>query len=390
MIRPSATAASVRAHPAPANVADADAPHTAGTVLALRALGLGDALTGIPALRGVRRAWRDRRLVLATSSPIGRWLQELGVIDDVLVTDGLSPLDRPPAGWSGEGGHIAVNLHGSGPQSHRLLEATGPAELVAFRSPAAEHLDGPQWRHDEHEVDRWCRLMTAFGGRCDSTDLRLPVPSGVTPGEAVLLHPGAASGSRRWPTDRWARLAAQLAGDGYPIVLTGGPTEIAVCNGIAAQAIRAAGRSMRRGQRGPSIRVAAGTLDLAGLTRLAAEAQLLVCGDTGVAHLATALGTPSVLLFGPTPARWWGPRIDLHKHQVLWHGDANYLGDAHGDTIDPVLEAITVDEVLEAARRQIALNAADRTAGADGRAAAVPRGPDQPERRTDRAVPTSS
>jgi ADP-heptose:LPS heptosyltransferase len=343
-----------------ADAVDAGTPNTAGAVLALRALGLGDALTGIPALRGIRRAWRDRRLVLATPAPLGRWLQELGVIDDVLVTDGLAPLEWPPAGWTGRGGHIAVNLHGSGPQSHRLLESTGPVELVAFSSPAAGHLDGPQWRHDEHEVDRWCRLMMTFGGRCDSTDLRLQAPAEVVPGDVVLLHPGAASGSRRWPADRWARLAAQLAADGCPVVLTGGPTEIALCNGIAAQAIRTAGRSVRRGQPGPSIRVEAGTLDLPGLTRLVASAQLMVCGDTGVAHLATALGTPSVLLFGPTPARWWGPRIDLHKHQVLWHGDASYLGDAHGDTIDPALDAITDEEVIEAARRQITMNGADR------------------------------
>jgi ADP-heptose:LPS heptosyltransferase len=179
------------------------------------------------------------------------------------------------------------------------------------------------------------------------------VPAQHDRGDTVLLHPGAASGSRRWPADRWAWLAARLAQQGFPVVITGGPTEIALCRDIARQALATMGHSERPGRPVPAIRVEAGTLDLPGLTDLVATAQLLVCGDTGVAHLATALGTASVLLFGPTPARWWGPRIDLHMHQVIWHGDANYLGDAHADTIDPALEAISAEEVLEAAHQQI-------------------------------------
>ncbi len=328
----------------------ADAGVTAGSVLVLRALGLGDALTGIPALRGIRRVWPDRRLILATSENLGRWLQGLGVIDDVLPTDELAPLRLPTGDGTGGGGHIAVNLHGSGPQSHRLLQATDPAELVAFRCAPTDHLDGPQWRHDEHEVDRWCRLIMAWGGRCDATDLLLRHPAQQNRGETVLLHPGAASGSRRWPADRWSWLAAELAANGLPIVITGGPTEIALCQGIARRALD---RMHLSGARSPQITVAAGTLGLPGLTDAVASAQLLICGDTGVAHLATALGTPSVLLFGPTPARWWGPRIDLAKHRVLWHGDVNYLGDAHADTIDPALEAISAEEVLEAAEEQL-------------------------------------
>ncbi len=338
-------------------------------MLVLRALGLGDALTGIPALRGIRRAWPDRRLILATSAALGQWLQGLGVIDDVLPTDGLAPLRLPPDDRARGGGHIAVNLHGSGPQSHRLLQQTGPAELVAFRCAPADHVDGPQWRHDEHEVDRWCRLMMAWGGRCDATDLLLRHRGQQDRGQTVLLHPGAASESRRWPADRWSWLAAELAAQGFPVFITGGPSEIALCHGIAARALD---RLHLAGGQSPQITVAAGTLGLSGLTDVVAAAQLLICGDTGVGHLATALGTPSVLLFGPTPVRWWGPRIDLAKHRVLWHGDRNYLGDAHADTIDPALEAISQEEVLEAAEEQI------RRAGHRGFDAVTPGQPAHP------------
>jgi hypothetical protein len=84
---------------------------TANAVLVLRALGLGDALTGIAALRGVRRAWPDRVLVLAAPSLVGDWLRGLGLVDEVLPTAGLLRLFWPPADWVDVRGHVAVNLH---------------------------------------------------------------------------------------------------------------------------------------------------------------------------------------------------------------------------------------------------------------------------------------
>jgi ADP-heptose:LPS heptosyltransferase len=54
----------------------------------------------------------------------------------------------------------------------------------------------------------------------------------------------------------------------------------------------------------------------------------VLCADTGVAHLATAFGTPSVVLFGPTPPARWGPPPERTRHRVLWSGGR---GDANGD-----------------------------------------------------------
>jgi ADP-heptose:LPS heptosyltransferase len=93
---------------------------------------------------------------------------------------------------------------------------------------------------------------------------------------------------------------------------------------------------------------------LGALATRVATARLLVCGDTGVAHLATAYRTPSVLLFGPTAPRHWGPAVDPDLHIVLWHGDDGHLGDPHGAAVDPALEMITVAEVLAAAASLLA------------------------------------
>ena len=80
----------------------------------------------------------------------------------------------------------------------------------------------------------------------------------------------------------------------------------------------------------------------------------MVCGDTGVAHLATAYRTPSVLLFGPTPPAEWGPRRRPAHRALERHG----RGDPHGTGPDPALLAVTVDEVLAAARRTVRAPAA--------------------------------
>lgn len=327
-----------------------------GDVLVLRALGLGDALTAVPALRGVRRAWPDRRLVLAAPRAEGGLLRDLGVVDAVLETDatGISARGITPGAalpWDARG-HVAVNLHGRGPQSHDLLLRTHPDRLVAYACPEAGHDAGPAWEDDEHEVARWCRLVVDAGGPCDARDLRLPVPvpaasPGGSAGDAapagpradVVLHPGAASAARRWPVARWRTVLHELTVRGLTVALTGSAGEKDLVDQVAEAAARPG-----------LVHRTAGTLDLPGLVGLVARARLVVCGDTGVAHVATATGTPSVLLFGPVAPARWGPAVDPERHAVLWHGTPDAPGDPHGATLDPALARITTDEVLAAAR----------------------------------------
>lgn len=315
-----------------------DAPTTPSSevtdVLVLRALGLGDALTGVPALRGLRRAFPDAVLWLAGPREPGAWLRRIGVVDEVLPTTGLRPLPWHPTG------HLAVDLHGSGPESRAVLAATGPVRLVGF---ATEGDDGPAWDPVEHEVERWCRLVRPLGGPCDASDLRLMVPAPRLPPTAVL-HPGAASAARRWPESRWAMLAAELAARGLEVIVTGSADEVRLAERVVLSARSALTALFVRLR----VRSEAGRLDVDGLARLVAGATVLVCGDTGVAHLATALGTPSVLLFGATSPAECGPALDPELHRVLWHGDAALPAGPRADAPHPALLAIDVPEVLGA------------------------------------------
>ncbi|MFC8731221.1 glycosyltransferase family 9 protein [Luteimicrobium sp. NPDC057192] len=306
-------------------------------VLVLRALGLGDALVSVPALRGLRRAWPGRRLVLAGPPSVGPWLAGLGLVDAVVPARGLAPL---PPHARGDGRHVAVNLHGRGPESHRALLATRPARLVAFGAPGLH--EGPPWDPEEHEVDRWCRLVRSAGGSCDRGDLLL-APR-VARGDHVVVHPGAAGADRRWPVSRFAVVVGALARAGRTVVVTGSPGERARCARVVRGAgPGAAGRVVDR----------SGALDVGALADVVGSAALLVSGDTGVAHLATAFRTPSVTLFARTPPRLWGPCVDLERHRVLWHGADEGDGarpraeGAPGP--DPLLLEITAEEALAAA-----------------------------------------
>jgi ADP-heptose:LPS heptosyltransferase len=295
-------------------------------VVVLRALGLGDLLTAVPALRAVAAAFGGHERVLLAPA----WLQPLvdlldGAVDAIADTRGQRALPSAlPA--SAEGADVAVNLNGRGPQSHALLRATRPGRLIAF---SCGDDVGPEWRAGEHEVARWCRLLTESGIPADPAALDLRVPDAARHG-ATVVHPGAAAPARRWPAARWAAVARAERAAGREVIVSAGPGEEAAAQAVAA----AAGLSPAAVRAG---------CDLGGLARLVAGAGRVVCADTGVAHLATALRIPSVVLFGPTPPAEWGPPPDRAEHRVLWAGRR---GDPNGAAPDPGLLAIAPADVV--------------------------------------------
>jgi len=108
------------------------------------------------------------------------------------------------------------------------------------------------------------------------------------PGPYVVLAPGAAHATKRWPPDHWNRLAGLLTDGGRAVVVAG-----------------AAGDAHR--VTAPSAIVACG-IGLGPTAALLRDAAAVVAGDTGLMHLATAVATPVVALFGPTdPALGYGP-----------------------------------------------------------------------------------
>ncbi|MFI7422232.1 glycosyltransferase family 9 protein [Nonomuraea sp. NPDC049684] len=281
-------------------------------LLALRGLGLGDLLTAVPALRALRQSFPGHRITLAAPKSLEALLPLIGAVDAQVDVSGPGPVPfrRPD---------IAVNLHGKGPQSIEALRATDPGRLISFGV-------GPPWQDGVHEVRRWCGLLEWHGIPADPEDLTLGISDRTGP---VIVHPGAAYPARRWPPERFAEVAAALD----DVVVTGNADEVPIATKVAELAGL------------PPERMLAGRTRLADLIDLVSRARLVVCGDTGVAHLATAFCVPSVVLFGPVPPSEWGPPPGW-RHVALWAGRK---GDPHGLRPDPGLLRIEVSEVVDAA-----------------------------------------
>jgi heptosyltransferase-2 len=110
---------------------------------------------------------------------------------------------------------------------------------------------------------------------------------------AVAICPGAVGPSKRWPTASYAEVARRLAEEGIAVWVLGGPGEDAMAQEIAAAA-------------GPRGRNLTGT-DLRNAILALKAAQAALSNDSGLMHVAAALGTPTIGIFGPTSPWHWAP-----------------------------------------------------------------------------------
>lgn len=308
-------------------------------LVALRALGLGDLLVAVPALRALGRTFPDHERVLLAPRFLAPLLPLIHDDWSLIHLDAKDGFESSLGSGTTRPVELAVNLHGRGPQSHALLRGMAPDRLLAFAPPgdAGARGDAPAWHDDEHEVRRWCRLLSAYGvpASPDELDLHVPDEWRAAHGgpDVTVVHVGAAGPSRRWPLARWALVADAERRAGRRVVLTGSAAE----RPDALVVARWAGL--------PEDTVVAGRTDLSQLVELLAGAARLVSTDTGVAHLATALRVPSVVLFGPTSPARWGPPRDRWWHVPLWAGRE---GDPFAADPDPGLLRLGAEDVLAA------------------------------------------
>lgn len=171
----------------------------------------------------------------------------------------------------------------------------------------------------------------------------------------VVLHPGASQESKRWPPKYYAATAARLAG-GHNIVVTGSPAERDLAEEIAAH--------MPAGAPAPIVAAGAlsGILETGALVEMAAA---VVTGDTSVLHIASALGTPLVAIYGSTRP---GDNAPLYgEHRLLFDDAVScapcYKADCrfHGDNRLRCLHSVTPAQVLAALEELIGAPAGART-----------------------------
>lgn len=306
------------------------------SVVVFRARHLGDMLCAVPALRALRKALPQARIVLAGLP----WAQQFAdrfpdYVNEFLPFPGHPLLQEqaPPPGQAQDGlaafytglsarrFDLALQLHGSGDASNDIVSGFGAGAMAGFRRGAAlvrERTVLLPYPDTGSEPERLLSLVEQLGAGMASAQLEFPVSRrdedelaasglarGLAPGAYLCIHPGARQRNKCWPARHFAALGDRLASEfGLKVVLTGSAQE-ADCTAEVAQHMRQAPVD------------AAAPISIGAMAALMRDARLLLCNDTGVSHLAAGLKLKSVVIFSQADIARWAP-LDRHTHRCIW------------------------------------------------------------------------
>lgn len=354
-------------------------------LLVVKLSDIGDVLTATPALRALRRHLPEAHITALVPPQSREVLEDSPFIDELLVFekahfDTAREALRPSSLALGVGlwGQLRRAHYDSFVLLHHLTTRWGALKYAALawatRAPVRAGLEnGRGWflTHrapdrgfgGRHEVEYWLEVVGLLGVPPDYGPLafcwgpaedqfaeeHLPSPKERP---LVALHPGTGDHApgRRWPLARFAVVAQRLAQQGAALVLVGGPQERGLARELTAQ-------------------VEPHPIDLTGKTTLKQlgavlrRCQAFLGNDSGVMHLATAVGTPVVALFGPSNPLAWGPwtggesgkasvvRADLPCVPCLYTGGR--VGNRHGCALRSCLTAIEPEAVVRAVQEML-------------------------------------
>jgi len=303
-------------------------PQRVAVVRALR--GLGDLLCAVPAFRALRFALPNAKIMLVGLPEVQGLVERFHRYFDGLIEfpgyPGL-PERALAVRQLPEFLHdvhqqqfdLALQMHGSGTISNPFTVLLGAKLTAGFFLPS-EYCPDPErflpYPTNEPEVRRHLRLMEFLGIPLQGEALEFPLQEAdwrslhvleatrdLQPGSYACVHSGAYDPARRWPVEQFAKVADALAERGLPVVLTGSTAELplteAVVDSMQAPVLNLAGQT-----------------SLGALTALLSKARLLVCNDTGVSHLAAALGIPSVVIMLTADTCRWAP-LNRQRHRVV-------------------------------------------------------------------------
>jgi len=259
--------------------------------LAVHPGALGDVLLAVPALRALRERHGD--VMLAAQPRIGKLLHALGVVDDACAIDdlGLDALfvDDDARARLFDAHRVVCWLGARDPAFARRLSGQAPSVTVA---PSVD--DGGVWQHLLRTAGPEAPalvdpvVMPTALREAGAAALREAGWDGTSP--LLIVHPGAGSVAKRWPASGFASVVAEVTGEhGLTVAVHQGPAD--------ADAVSALVRRL------PAARV----LDEPCLSTLAgalSHAAAYLGNDSGVSHLAAAVGIPAVVLFVEANTRW--------------------------------------------------------------------------------------
>lgn len=327
-------------------------------VVLLRAGRIGDFVCATPAFRALRAALPTAAITLITLPMLQPIAERLGYFDHIVAFPGYPGLAEQLFNarqatqffqrMQAEEFDLALQMQGSGVYSNPftlMLGAKATAGCIREGDPPG-CLDAALPFPAGHEIERVLALVTFLGIPAQGTMTEFPLRQEDHAAALELLHdaeppliglhPAARDHTRRWPAERFIAVGQQLhTRYGGTLLVLGEPEDAA-----AAAVARGLGASCRN---------LAGQTSLLTLGGVLARLALLVTNDTGPAHMAYALGTPTVTIFGAgDPARYGppaaGPFVAL-AHPIACR-PCSYVTCPIGNAC---LEGVTVDEVLRVA-----------------------------------------
>ncbi len=348
-------------------------PLDAQRVCIYRIGNIGDTACAIPAMYAIRRAYPAAHLTLVTLPG------KLGSVGARELLEGASWLDEVVVYHAEDIAtargrlELVANLRARRFDVWIELPAVAAPLATLFRNLMVARSAGVRWgfgwRYEPRfaaqaqslslefpdEVERLLGIVRSGGFVSDDCEFPLELGDSNRRSAAALLDqqgvgksepmiafaPGAKLEPNRWPVERFIEVGGILAGRGYAIVVLGGVADAATCERIA----KAIGRSAAS---------LAGKTTVRDSCEVLARCVMLVCNDSGVQHLAAAVGTPCVSLFTRRefPGMWWphGPQHEVLLKDVECH--TCFLDVCPYD--NKCIKAIGVDEVIAAARRVLA------------------------------------
>lgn len=301
------------------------APATPQRILVIECWQLGDAVMALPFLRALRARFPDAHVALLCKASSRTLLEPCGLIDEYVVGDipwtAFSDKYAPGRYTSREfralmgrlrNAHFDVTIDARADVRANLLTwLTRTPRRIGFGGPGSrlltDRVNGP--RDDTHKVEDWMTMLGPLGGAVPATEPRLAVdPDAAASVEQwlaaraidpatrlVAIHPSARLATRRWPFDRFAALTRSL--QQMPRVQV-----------LALVDPDDYGRGL-----GAIDGVLTAQPTLPELPAYLAACDLFVGNDSGPAHIAAAVGTPTVTIFGPQVAAWYRPYGAQHR-----------------------------------------------------------------------------
>ncbi len=337
--------------------------------------GLGDFLAVTPALRALRKAIPEAHITLIGRPDLISFYQRYPQLDLVvacppytgMTTDGPSDqhqLWKFFSSFQADCLDLALQWAGNGLISNGFVKHLGARFTAGFCAPGAEELDlSLPFDDQRHEVLRYLDCLRALGIDADGIDMEAPLlPDDFAQLRRALpqlldshgrhfgVNPTSGDPKRRWPPERFARVADSiLESCGFDsVILIGAPDQ--------RDQVRAVAGHMRLADRMIDL---SGSLELGGLAALLSQLDLLITNDSGPAHLAAAIGTPSVIIFGAGPPVKWSPTSWVwHRPVADWHSPCRQFVPrcCEGLPVSHCLDRITVEQVLSEAKHLIRLS----------------------------------